>query len=161
MIRSKYVLTALIAVVISATMIVIRDNSGERYFSCVGKQNKVKEFNDEVYTFSSYTTLSLEAGGKGKVQFQGYLSQQKKTEKQRWKIDRVLDFTFTRQKDKSFFVIEVLKIMKLPDDLVPDDIFFAMSDITRGKALFGMKKNGQNALIIGDSLQPRLVCVRK
>lgn len=155
MIANKYVQATIVTLVISAVTIVVRENIGERYFSCVGQQVKVLE--DENLMFNSYTTLNLEAGGKGKVQFQGYLNK----DNTRWKIDRVMDITFSPQGNKTSYLFEMHNVVKSPDDLAPDDLLNKLSDIHSGKALFGVKMQGKNALVIGDSLQPRLVCIRR
>lgn len=155
MIRNKYVVTIIIAVVISAVGILIQENSGERYFTCLGRQKKEKKFDGKNILLSSYITLSMEADGKGKLQYDGFIYEDRKSKK----IERVIDFSFASLKNRKHFMFKINKITKHPTDTVEDTLFNEFSDMSDGSKILSLKRMGEKALILGDTLQPRFVCI--
>lgn len=154
--RIHYIIIIVLFLLFIIIALIVRESAGERYFSCIGHQKKTYSLKGDDIFFNSYVTLSLQADKKGRALFRGYVEK----DKQLWKINRVVYFTFATQANNELFSFSPYKVDKSPDDSSPDEIFNRVSDIHSGSSLLRIWKQGDKTLVIGDSLQPKLVCVR-
>lgn len=157
MFLNKFTWPVLITIGLTAVILIWRENSANTYFSCIANVTKSKKLDDRTVVLSNFVTINLESGGKGRIQLQGYLTENNQV----WKINRIFEFTFRPQKNSIFYLFDFHSQDVSPDDSVPDKLFDEMSDIHLGKIIYGVRAFGVNTLVFGDSLQPRLVCIKK
>jgi len=157
MIRNKYFLTGLIAIVTFSALIIYRNNHGELYVSCTAHQiieRKTSYKNDMLNVFM---ILNINKEGRAYIKYQGFYINDNNV---KTIVNRRLTYSYVQQRDKSFFELTLNNDTTEIDDNTQDENFYSISEIHPGKTIIGIHSSGDKVLIVGNTFQPRFVCVK-
>lgn len=156
MIRNKYALTGLVAIATFAALIIYRNNHGEQYVSCAAHQIIERNTSHQNDMLNIFIILNMNKGGMAYIKYQGfYINNNVKTI-----VNRRLTYSYQQQKNNSFFEFTLNNDTKETDDNTQDRDFYSISENHIGKTIIGIHSSGDRALIVGNTFQPRFVCIR-